>query len=98
MELIKVQMALASVDSRLVCWLEWKDENGFIKAYPRRRLSMQARKAIKKVFKGLGGRHVFWDGEEYYELAKMPRLQSGRIALACRKLVDEGIFGKEASI
>ena len=93
MELIEVQMELASVDSRLVCWLEWIDENGFIKAYPKRKLSMQAHKNIKKFFNKLGGRHVFWDGEEYYEVAKEPRAQSGRIALACKKLVDEGIFG-----
>ena len=86
-------MELAKRDSRLVRWLEWKDENGFIKAYPRRNLSMQARKAIKKVFKGLGGRHVFWNGREYYELAKEPKQQSGKIALACKKLVSEGIFG-----
>ena len=93
MELIEVQMALASVDSRYVCWLEWIDERGFIKAYPKRKLSMQAHTNISKTFKKLGGRHVFWNGREYYELAKEPRAQSGNIAEACRKLVSEGIFG-----
>ena len=93
MELIEVQMELAKRDSRYVCWLEWIDENGFIKAYPKRKLSMQVHTDISKTFKKMGGRFVWHNGEEYYELAKEPRQQSGRIALACRKLVSEGIFG-----
>ena len=92
MELIEVQMQLASVDSRYVCWLEWIDENGFIKAYPKRRLSMQAQTNISKTFKRLGGRFAYHKGRAYFELAKEPRACSNKIAEACRKLVEDGLF------
>jgi len=97
MELIEVQMELAKRDSRLVTWLEWTDDNGFIKAYPKRPLSMQAQTSISKTFKRLGGRFAYHKGRAYFELAKEPRAQSGKIAVACRKLVDQGIFGETSA-
>jgi hypothetical protein len=97
LELIEVQMELARVDSRLVTRLEWIEDNGFIKAYPRRKLSMQAHTAISKTFKRLGGRFVWHDGASYFELAKQPRAHNNNIAEACRKLVSEGVFGGASS-
>jgi len=97
-ELLEVQMELARRDSRYVCWLSWVEENGFIKAYPRRRLSAQAHTTISKTFKKLGGRFVWHNGESYFELAKEPRAQNNKIAEACRKLVEEGIFGRQAFV
>jgi hypothetical protein len=96
LELIEVQMELARRDSRLVTRLEWTEDNGFIKAYPRRKLSMQAHTAISKTFKRLGGRFVWHDGASYFELAKEPRTHNNKIAEACRKLVEDELF-KEAT-
>jgi len=93
-ELIEVQMALANMDSRLVTRLEWIDHNGFIKAFPRRKLSAQAHTDISRFFKSLGGRFVWHNGASYFELAKQPRAQNNKIAEACKKLVAEGIFGE----
>lgn len=82
-------MALARIDSRYVCWLAWSDDNGFVKATAKRRLSMQARSAILKVFEGLGGGFVRGG---YFEVAKQPRAQRGTIAEAGKRLLQEGIF------
>ena len=94
MELIEVQIELARIDSRYVCWLEWTDNNGFIKAYikRKRKWSMQAQSDTSKVFRELGGGFVVHDGERYFEVAKKPRAQRGGIAEAGKQLLAEGIY------
>ena len=91
MELIEVQMELAKIDARYVCRLEWTDNNGFVKAYPKRKLSMQAQLAIVKVFERLGGGFVRGG---YFEVAKERRRQRGNVAEAGRQLLAEGIYAK----
>jgi len=93
MQLIEVQMKLAEVDSRYVCWLNWSKQNGVIKAVPNRVLSMQAKSLINKVFKELGGGFVRRNGTNYYELVTRKRVESNsRIAEAYHALMEQGIF------
>lgn len=49
--------------------LNWRVENGFVKAYPKRKLSDAAHKWVLKVFRGWGGGYVRRNGVAYFEAA-----------------------------
>jgi len=48
--------------------LEWKEENGIVKAYPKAPLSDVAYHTILGAFKRWGGKYVSWNGQHYFEL------------------------------
>ena len=52
--------------------LDWKIENGVVKAVPKRLLSDQAHKTILATFKRWGGKFVSHNGTAYFELVVDP--------------------------
>lgn len=48
--------------------LEFAEENGILKAFPKKPLSDKAHREIKKAFKRWGGKYVRWNGRDWFEL------------------------------
>lgn len=73
--------------------LRWTFQDGIIKAFPKRKLSLLSHKIIQKGFERAGGSFVSNNGTHYFELVLSPRKlsQNGKIAVAFRVL-DGQIF------
>jgi hypothetical protein len=68
MNLCDVQAQLRDKNPYYVNMLSWKQENGYIKATPRKPLSNLAHNTIKKTFERLGGNYVWHAGNAWFEL------------------------------
>ena len=68
MDLIEVQARIRAVNPYYVDMLAWTQENGIIKATPRKPLSDLAHVSISQVFHRLGGRYASADGKAWFEL------------------------------
>lgn len=74
--------------------LDWKIENGVVKAFPKHPLGDTAFKMISEAFRKWGGKFVFHNGVAYFEFVLEPRRVSIPIAVdikrAYEKLQKEG--------
>lgn len=48
--------------------LDWREDNGIVKAFPKKSLSDKAHREILKAFKEWGGKFVSWNGQSWYEI------------------------------
>jgi len=48
--------------------LKWTQENGIIKAFPKRKLSDKAHKNVLAAIRKWGGKYVSHNGQRYYEI------------------------------
>lgn len=47
--------------------LEWRVENGFVKAFPKKPLSDSAHREVSRAFRRWGGKFVSHNGSRYFE-------------------------------
>lgn len=73
--------------------LKWTQQNGVIKATPKRKLSQVAHNVIEKTFKRAGGSFVNNNGNWYFELVLRPRQESdSAVSRAFHEIMKEGMF------
>ena len=70
--------------------LEWTQENGYVKAFPKRPLSDRAHKIILVAFRKWGGKFVRHDGVAYFEVAvDKPTSTSTKVAVDVKRAYEE---------
>lgn len=70
--------------------LDWRVEDGIVKAFPKRLLSDAAHETILKAFRRWGGKYVRWNGRDWYEVAlDKPSGSSTRTAVDVKRAYEE---------
>jgi len=69
--------------------LDWREENGVIKAIPKKPLSDAAHKHVLRAFKKWGGGYVRHDGVAYFEAVLKPRRASTPVAEKIKRAWEE---------
>lgn len=70
--------------------LDWRVENGIVKAYPKKPLSDVAHKAVLSAFKRWGGKFVSHNGVAYFELILDKwRSMSTQVAVDMKRAYEE---------
>jgi hypothetical protein len=70
--------------------LDWRQENGILKAFPKHRLSDSAHRVVSRAFRRLGGKFVSYRGRHYFELVLTgPRSVSTSTALKVKRAYEE---------
>lgn len=75
MDLAGVMTRVRDVNPYYVDMLTWKQQDGIIKATPKKTLSDLAHKSIEKVFSRLGGKFVSHAGQTWFELVVLEEYQ-----------------------
>ena len=73
--------------------LDWRVENGVVKAYPKKPLSDTAHKEVLKAFRKWGGKYVRWNGKDWFEAVVEPRQPSTPVAVEIKRAYEE-LHGK----